>query len=160
MKKWILLLIFVLGVGGAFLATKYSIIFRFYPPQGRHSGSASCAVSCCLPDTIKLTPGKKAQVQKMQKNYCQCMDTLALQIDRKRLTLGEMLLQSKPDSSAIENLLNEIAHFQAAMEKQTINHILEVKNLLPSEQQDRFIKPILHEIQRGCQHEEAVKNPW
>jgi hypothetical protein len=158
MKKWALILIFVLGVSIAFVATKYYTFKPSHPHLGRLSNAASCTVSCCLPEDISLTPVQEKQIQKLQQDFCQCRDTLSLNIDRKRFMLAEILLQPNPDSRAIETLVENIARLQADMEKQTIKHILEVKSLLPPEQQDRFIKPILHEIQRRCQHEEVVKN--
>jgi len=152
MKKWALLLIFVLGGSVAFVAAKYLASESSHPHPGRSSNAASCTVSCCLPEDISLTPVQEKQIQKLQQDFCQCRDTLALNIDRKRLMLAEMLLQPNPDSRAIENLVEDIARLQAEMEKQTIKHILEVKSLLPPQQQDQFIKPILHEIKRRCQY--------
>lgn len=158
MKKWALLLIFVLGVSVAFIAAKYLTSAPSHPHPENSSNAASCNVSCCLPEDISLTPVQEKQIQKLQQDFCQCRDTLALQIDHKRLTLAEILLQPNPNAPSIDNLLGEIARLQAAMEKQTIQHILEVKSLLPPQQQDQFIKPILREIQRRCQHSELVKD--
>ncbi|MFH0814296.1 MAG: periplasmic heavy metal sensor, partial [Pseudomonadota bacterium] len=84
-------------------------------------------------------------------------DTLAVQIDQKRLALAKILLQPKPDLAAIDTLLEDIAKLQTELEKKTMLHILEVKNQLAPEQQEQFIRPIVHELRRRCQHKGSVE---
>jgi hypothetical protein len=153
MKKLILLLTLLIGIGVAFFAVRY-----FTPEKsqshrnGQPSSAASCSLSCCLSDDIKLTTRQREAMQTLESEYCRCRDSLSIQIDRKRLALADILLQNEPDLSAIDSLLREIGRLQTELEKKTITHILEVKKHLTPEQQEQFIKPIVHEIRRRCQH--------
>ena len=154
MKKWLLFLIFVLGVGVAFVGAKYFTYESSHTDQRHSSNAASCTVSCCIPENIKLTPLQENQIQKLQEGYCQCRDTLSAQIDKKRLKIADILLKPDADLLAVESLLADIAKLQAELEMQTIRHVLEVKSVLPPEKQPQFIKPIVTEIRRRCFREE------
>lgn len=158
MKKLILLIIFILGAGIAFFFTSHFISETSRLDHQVSSNLRYCNLSCCLPEDIRLSPSQKEQIQTLERNYCQCRDTLSVQIDQKRLTLADLLLQPKPDQSAIDTLLRDIAKLQTELEKKTVLHILEVKNQLAPEQQDQFIKPIVHEIRRRCRHRELLEN--
>ena len=152
MKKLILLLTLVLGIGIAFFATKYFSPEKSKPSHGQPSDVASCSMSCCLFDDIKLKTRQKEAIQSLEREYCQCRDSLSAQIDRKRSALTDILLQTEPDITTIDIQLREIARLQTELEKKTIIHILEVKKHLTPEQQERFIKPIVHEMRKRCQH--------
>jgi len=157
LKKLILLLVFVLGIGAAFVLTKHFIFENHKPDHPVSINSQHCDLSCCVPENIKLSPSQKAKIQPHVREYCQCRDTLSIQIDQKRLSVANLLLQPHPDFLAIDNLLEDIAKLQKKLELKTISHILEVKNLLKPEQQDQFIRPIVNEIRRRCYHGESLK---
>ena len=157
MKKLMLLLVFVLGIGAAFVLTKHFIFGTHKPDHPVSENSKYCDLTCCLPENIKVGPSQKAKIQLQVGEYCQCRDTLSIQIDRKRLSVANLLLQPHPDLSAIDNLLEDIAKLQKELELKTISHILEVKNQLPPEQQDQFIQPIVNEIRRRCYHRESLE---
>jgi len=151
----ILLLTLLIGIGVAFFAVRYFTPEKSQPHrQGQPSSAASCSLSCCLSDDIKLNAWQKEAMQTPEREYCRCRDSLSVQIDRKRLALADILLQPEPDIPAIDAQLREIAKLQTELEKKTIIHILEVKKHLTDEQQERFIKPIVHEIRKRCQHRE------
>jgi len=157
LKKLVLLLVFVLGIGAAFALTKHFIFETHKPNHPVSENSKYCDLTCCLPENIKLSPSPKAKIQQQVREYCRCRDTLSNQIDQKRLSVANLLLQSHPDLSAIDNLLEDIAKLQKELELKTISHVLEVKNQLTPEQQDQFIKPIVNEIRRRCYHGESLE---
>ena len=106
---------------------------------------------------LSSAPPKKRRFRPQVGEYCQCRDTLSHQIDQKRLSVANLLLQPHPDLSAIGNLLEDIAKLQEELELKTISHILEVKNQLTPAQQNQFIKPIVNEIRRRCYHGESLE---
>jgi hypothetical protein len=152
-----LLLVFVLGIGTALVLTKHFIFETHKPDHLVSINSHYCDLSCCLPENIKLSHSQQAKIQLQVREYCQCRDTLSTQIDQKRLSVANLLLQSHPDLSAISSLLEDIAKLQKELELKTISHVLEVKNQLTPEQQDQFIKPIVNEIRRRCYHGELLE---
>ena len=155
MKKLILLLTLVLGMVIAFFSVKIFTPEKSQPYRhGQPSSAASCSLSCCFSDDIKLNARQKEAMQTLEREYCRCRDSLSVQIDRKRWALADILLQPEPDISAIDAQLREIARLQTGLEKKTIIHILVVKKHLTPEQQEHFIKPIVHEIRKRCQHRE------
>jgi len=151
MKGWLFLSLFILGVGIAFLVTEH---FTTEQSKLRHWVSSNvgcgCNIFCCLPDDIQLSSSQKKQIKSLEGNYDQRRDTLSLEIDQKRLAVAEILLQPKPDLSAIDNLLADIAKLQTELEKRTIRHLLEIKSQLTPEQQNKFMKPIVDELRRCC----------
>ena len=159
MRKWVYLIVFILGVGISFWGTAYfsakktDSSYKQISPIGEH-----CSASCCLPDDIKLSSTQKEHVLKLGGSYCQCRDTLSLQIDQKRLALADILLQPKPDVSAIDKLLGDIGKLQIDLEKKTIEHILIIKDQLDPQQQERFILPIVKEIRRRCRHQACLEH--
>ena len=149
MKKLILLLTLLLGLGVAFFAAKR---LTPEPSPGHPLNARSCSLFCCLPDDIQMSASQKEAMHAMAREYCRCRDAFSAQIDQKRLTLADMLLRPQPDPSSIDILLRDIAKLQTELEKKTIIHILDIKNRLAPEQQEQFIKPIVDEIRRRCQH--------
>jgi len=158
MKKWLYLIVFIVGVGISFWGTAYFSDKKTDSAYDRISSiGGRCSAPCCLPDDIKLSAAQKDQVRKLGGSYCQCRDGLSLQIDQKRVALADMLLQPKPDVSTIDKLLGDIAKLQMDLEKKTIEHILTIKDHLEPQQQERFIVPIVKEIRRRCQHQGCVQ---
>jgi hypothetical protein len=71
-------------------------------------------------------------------------------MDVRRLRLSHDLL--KPDFNPITAyaLIDEISHYQGQMEKETIRHIMEVKKILPPEQQKELLAGVSSELKRMC----------
>ena len=158
MKKWILLTVFIAGVGGAFWASGNFLSKQSNTYHEASSHPGACSADCCLPDDITLNATQKEHILNLEGVYCQCRDELSLQIDRKRLALADSLLQTKPDVFAIDTLLADIGKLQINLEKKTIEHILAIKNQLAPEQQERFILPIVKEIRRRCHHQALIEH--
>jgi len=158
MKKWILLTVFIAGVGGAFWVSGNLLSKQSNTYHEASSYPGGCSVDCCLHDDIKLSSTQKEQVLQLEGVYCQCRDELSLQIDQKRLALADSLLQTKSDLFAIDELLADIAKLQMDLEKKTIEHILTIKSRLEPQQQERFILPIVKEIRRRCHHQALIEH--
>ena len=159
MKKWLYLIVFIVGVGISFWGTAYFSAKKTDPSYDRISSiGGRCSAPCCLPDDIKLSATQKDQVLKLGGSYCQCRDGLSLQIDQKRVALADILLQPQPDVSTIDELLGDIAKLQIDLEKKTIEHILTIKDQLEPQQQERFILPIVKEIRRRCHHQALIEH--
>jgi hypothetical protein len=59
-------------------------------------------------------------------------------------------MKSEFDSHTADALVDEISCFQGKMEKETIRHILAVKNVLSHQQQKAFLSGISSELKRVC----------
>jgi hypothetical protein len=157
MKKFLLLMLFLVALGGAFLA---SFHFTSLCPMRKEqllAPGTSGRFTYSIPEGVKLSPEKQNALKELNQCYCLRRDELFARIDQKRLDLAALLLHPDPDLLALDALVNDINSLQSDLEKQTIRHILATRDLLPPEQQKHFITAITQEVKRCCDHREPPR---
>jgi hypothetical protein len=155
MKKFLLLMLFLVALGGAYLASLHftslcPVRNEQLPAPGPNGG-----FPYFIPQGVKLSPEQESALKNIDACYCLRRDKLFARIDQKRLDLAAILVHPDPDLLAVDALVNDINSLQSDLEKQTIRHILATRDLLPPEHQKRFITAITQEVKRCCDHRES-----
>ncbi len=153
MKNLTFIVLFIIGVGVAILGTHFARDDSGNEAANVRTAGDYCTMACCLPYQGELSDLQQETLMSLERNYCRCRDRLSREIDKKRLALADILLQGKPDMTAIDRLLKETGSLQAELERETIKHILDIKAQLAPQDQERFVKPIAAEIRRRCFHQ-------
>ena len=130
MNKWIIfLLVFSLAINIAVVGTL--VYFwnhaphRFYPPMMRPDKPPRFMKNLPIPDD------KRAEWEKLQQQYALQRMEIGKMIMSYRRQLIDLLIEDAGNTDNIQALIVQIANKQAEMEKITINHLLEMRPMLP-----------------------------
>ncbi len=100
-------------------------------------------------DLIALTNEQKRQVEVIRKDFLPKVEGIRQALLRNRLQLNDLLFVDAPDLKTIAEKSNEISALQAKLEREVIDHILQEKELLSSEQKRQFSQVIRNEFEKG-----------
>jgi Spy/CpxP family protein refolding chaperone len=93
-------------------------------------------------DYLRLTAAQQDRVSRLHQVMQGRMGTLRRDARKARLELIELLSQPQPDKRAIDEKLREFARLQEDIQREVVEHLLRVKQVLTEEQQKRLFKTI------------------
>ena len=100
-------------------------------------------------DLITLTEEQKRQVEDIRRDFLPKVAGIRQSLRDNRLRLNELLFAETPDEKAIAEKSNEISALQSKLEQEVIDHILQEKELLSTEQKKEFYQVIRNEFEKG-----------
>ncbi len=100
-------------------------------------------------DLIKLTEEQKQQVEEIRKDFLPRVAGIRRSLRQRRIELNDLLFSEPPDMQAIELKSRDISKLQTQLEREVIDHILQEKELLNSEQKSQFYDVIRTEFEKG-----------
>jgi hypothetical protein len=100
-------------------------------------------------DLIALTKEQKRQVDEIRKDFLPKVEGIRQSLLRNRLQLNDLLFAESPNLKMIAEKSNEISTLQAKLEREVIDHILQEKELLSTEQKREFYRVIRNEFEKG-----------
>ena len=100
-------------------------------------------------DLIKLTDSQKQQVEEIRRDFLPRVAEIRYALRQRRLELNDLLFADPPDMQAIEGKSRDISKLQAQLEREVIEHIIQEKELLNSEQKRQFYDVIRTEFEKG-----------
>ena len=135
--KWlVLILILSLAINAGVLV---SMGYHYYVNASTPS-SAPCPMSpgdSHLYQSLGLSKVQLSKMEPLAQRFHARLAELGTLMERKKETLT-VLLQKDSDPASIENLRKEMAGIQDEIQKEVIIHIMESKNILDPNQQQRF----------------------
>jgi Spy/CpxP family protein refolding chaperone len=143
MKVRVLILIafLSLAVNAAVLGTMGYHYYRsnfLIPPQ---LSSQPCPVSPeyhHLYQDLGLSNQQLARMAPLAQNFHSRLEKLAVSMQGKKELLVDLLRQKDMDPGKIAGMRREMAGIQGEIQKEVIEHIIQTKKILNSEQQQRF----------------------
>src|SRR4030066_1756617 len=136
-SKWlILILILSLAINAGVLV---SMGYHYYVNASTPS-SAPCPMSpgdSHLYQSLGLSNVQLAKMEPLAQSFHGRLAELGARMEEKKETLTNFL-QKDSDPASIENLRKEMAAIQDEIQKEVIIHIMESKNILDPQQQQRF----------------------
>jgi hypothetical protein len=143
MKKCFIGISFILVVLISFLATwaYYQKKAQVAPPPVEGGN---------MPPPFSLPSDQRQKLEILDNRFNHTCELLCREMDVRRLRLSQEILKSDVDLQAADALIDEIAHYQGAMEKETVRHIVEVKKALPARQQGAFVSGVSSELRGMC----------
>lgn len=100
-------------------------------------------------DLMVLTKEQKQQVEEIRRDFLPKVEDIRQDLRSNRLQLNDLLFAEVPDMSAIMKKSGEISALQAKLEHEVIDHILQEKGLLSTEQKKQFYDVIRNEFAKG-----------
>ncbi|MBN1479624.1 periplasmic heavy metal sensor [candidate division KSB1 bacterium] len=142
-SKWIVLaLLFSVAVNIAVVGTlvyfwprneERRIVFRNRPPK-QHE--------IVWFRTPHVPPKVAQDIDSLRRDYHEQLVTVRMAIDADREAIIAHLMQNKVDRDSLEKILQSLTHKQITAERLTIDHLLEIKPLLPQEEWTFFIRDL------------------
>lgn len=144
MKKWlIIVLVFSVAVNVAALVTigiqwsRHS--GKYHPLSGPPFSEKHSEM---LHRRLDLSEDQIQKVKETQDRFAEEMETMQNGLRTKREALFRQLRAPEPDRTEIDTLLVEIAALQANVERNVVNHLLEMKDVLTPEQRKKLLSLI------------------
>ncbi len=101
-------------------------------------------------DMIVLTKDQKRQVEDIRGDFLPKVEGIRQSLRRNRLQLNDLLFTETPDRKMISEKSSAILALQAELEREVIDHILQEKELLSSEQKRQFYEVIRKEFEKAA----------
>jgi hypothetical protein len=144
MKKWALLaLLFSAAVNIAVVGTliyfwKESRTSNRLLLMDNDSGLDKLAIFGHDSTSLKNWP----EIEKMRQEFHQDMDQLSTDIEKQRQSIIRILLTESPDPDSIDILLSGLVDKQIKAERLTVNHLLDVRPLLPPDHWENLVRSL------------------
>ena len=152
-KLLILALIFSLGINiGIFGSIGYKRLKG--KSEERHSREAEHSPMRFLAKELGLSESQTKEIEALRKSLEPKMEEIREELREKKAQLVYLLKESKPDLEKINIQLSEIESLQTKLQKLVIRHLLQEKNILTPEQQDKFFSIISKRLFHGERHQE------
>ncbi|CUS99889.1 Spy/CpxP family protein refolding chaperone [Candidatus Chrysopegis kryptomonas] len=87
-----------------------------------------------LYDELKLTDEQKSKLQNLFFEFRKNQTDIASKLNKARIELQELLSSEKPDKSAIDKKVDEISGYMKELNKNRVNHWLNIQQVLTPEQ--------------------------
>ena len=115
----------------------------------RHSIEAGHSPMRVLAKELNLSESQAKEMEALRKSLEPKMEKIREELREKKVQLVNLLKESEPDLEKINIQLSEIESLQTELQKLVIRHLLQEKNILTPEQQDKFFsiisKRLFHE---------------
>ncbi len=99
-----------------------------------------------IPD---LTEEQRTRVQEIRLSFLPHVEKIRQELCTKRISLAKALFSEPTDRRSVDLIAQSILESQSELELEVIEHILEEKELLSSEQQRSFYDIILQQFAHG-----------
>jgi Spy/CpxP family protein refolding chaperone len=99
-----------------------------------------------IPD---LSPEQRTQVEQIRKVFLPKVDLLRRSMHSRRSELAELLFDETSDRTRLKSVAEQIVQYQAELEREVIEHILEEKELLTPAQRRQFHDIIVAQFSSG-----------
>ena len=145
-------LIFVLALSLAINASILGTMGYQYYQKKYLAPSAPCPLSPAhqhLYQNLGLSVSQLAQMEPLARKFHERLAELSSALKGKNTLLIDLLRQEEVDPARIESLRKEMAAIQDEIQKEVIAHILDSKQILDPQQQQRFFDLIGQSMNDG-----------
>jgi len=137
-KLIILGIILLIAINVSVLAT---VGYRWQCGGGNKS-CGGCAPGEYVCMQLSLSETQRQKMDTYKKVFDERTVTIRESLSHKRNELVQLLNAPLPDQEKIDSLIKEIGITQTELEKEVVNHILQAKEILTPEQQEKFLNLI------------------
>jgi Spy/CpxP family protein refolding chaperone len=109
-------------------------------------------------EILNLNPIQKTKLAKIEKKFSQELLDLRKDLLDKRMNLCQMMMDPKADKEKYYRKMDEICKEQMIQQRKTVDHFMDIKNILSPQQQNKFFNIIMQEMCQGHQMGMGMKN--
>lgn len=139
-KTWV---IWILGILIAVnIAALVTIGYHRFCRYGERHHENRHAQQDFLHGELSLSDDQAEQMKRLKEALISNMKPIRAALRAKREQLVQLLMATEPDHSKIDVLVSEIDSLQSKLQKQVIDHLLQQKQILTDQQQEKFFSVI------------------
>jgi len=139
-KKTIIILIAVFAVG---------VFSGLFVPRLLKKENLPSSPTNFLCHYLSLSESQKKEIESLDRSFYARIEKIRTELRQRRAELSEVLGDSSPNREKIKDKVSEIASLQAELQRETINHLVEIRSLLTPEQQAKFFSLIGKRLRPG-----------
>lgn len=98
---------------------------------------------------LSLSESQKEKIESLDRSFYARVEKIRTELGERRADLSELLGESPSSQEKIKDKVSEIASLQAKLQRETINHLVEIRSLLTPEQQAKFFSLIRKRLHPG-----------
>jgi len=98
---------------------------------------------------LSLSKSQRNKIKSLDSSFYARVEKIRTELDQKRSELSDLLGESPSNDKKIRDKMSEIASLQAELQRETINHLVEIRSLLTPEQQTKFFSLIRKRLHPG-----------
>ena len=98
---------------------------------------------------LSLSESQRKKMESLDSSFYARIEKMRTELRQRRAELSELLGESSSSEKEITNKVSEIASLQAELQRETINHLVEIRSLLTPEQQAKFFSLIRKRLHPG-----------
>lgn len=141
MRKKVVIILVVVFAGG--------ILLRVFIPRLLERRGLLPSPTHFISRYLSLTESQKKKMESLDQLFRAKLEETRAQLDEKRAELSDMLGASSPDQKKIKDKVSEIASLQAELQRETINHLEEIRSILTPEQEAKFFSLVRKRLHPG-----------
>ena len=137
-KKMVIIFIIFL------LLTNISALFTIIYQSGivkKGTESGENLIGSKVKEELGLNQSQAAEIINIRTSFANELENARFQLNEKRSELFMAIRSENPDTSFINNLIEEISFLQANLQKEAVKRIITEKSLLGPNQQERYFLP-------------------
>lgn len=139
MKKKVVI-IFIIFLLLANISALFTIIYQSGTIK-KETESGEDLIGSKVKEELGLSESQAAEIANIRNSFANELENARVQLNEKQNELFIAIRSEKPDTSFINNLIDEISFLQANLQKEAIKRIITEKNLLGPNQQERYFLP-------------------
>lgn len=129
-KKIIIIFVVVFAVG---------ILSGLFIPRLLYKRNLPSSPTDFLSNYLSLSESQKRELEFLNKPFYARVVKIRSQLIQRRAELTELLGESSPNRENISDKVSKIIFLQAQLQRETMNHLLEIRSVLTPEQHKKFL---------------------
>jgi Spy/CpxP family protein refolding chaperone len=110
-----------------------------------------------LANYLSLSESQRKKVESLNGAFYPRITEIRAQLAQERAELSDLLGESPPNQEKIEVKINEIASLQVQLEREVINHLVEMQKILTPEQRNKFLSFTKRRLHPGRQKLKKIR---
>lgn len=98
---------------------------------------------------LSLSESQKKKMGSLDRSFYPRVEKIRTELRQRRTELSELLGQSSSSKEKIRDKVGEITSLQTELQREAINHLVEIRSLLTPEQQAKFFSLIGKRLHPG-----------
>jgi len=133
MKKKLTIILLIIGFSAGI------ILGLFIPHLWRKEMRPRPGPNHFLARYLSLSDSQREKMESLNGPFYAKIGKIRTQLGQERAELSDLLGESLPDQEKIEIKINKITSLQMQLEREIINHLVEIQKILTPEQRTKFL---------------------
>lgn len=146
------LLILGVGLGTTYLCLKHFVYSR------RTEMSKGMLSAHGWSNAIGLTKAQEEKLKPLETSLKKDVKGLQLKLARERMVLCSLLREGDSGSEKLDEYISRVGALESQQQRRVVQHLMAVRDILTSDQKDKFFSAIMQDICQSCRTTIGIGN--